>query len=240
MLPKAILLDLDDTLISYDGASDVAWREVCKRFSEEFPSEDGGETLHATLQAVRHWYWSDPERHRAGRMDLFRARRDIIATALHELNVKVPGLADSMAASYMDIQKANIKLFPDTLDTLDHLRHRGIRMAMITNGTSQAQREKIERFGLGLYFEAILVEEEAGFGKPDPRIYEMALSKLGLDSGDAWMVGDNLAWDVAGAQKLGIFAVWNDYRGHGLPEDSTVIPDRIIRSIAELCELELP
>ena len=41
VLPKAILLDLDDTLISYDGASDVAWREVCKRFSEEFPSENG-------------------------------------------------------------------------------------------------------------------------------------------------------------------------------------------------------
>jgi putative hydrolase of the HAD superfamily len=235
-----MLLDLDDTLISYDGASDVAWTEVCKRFADDFPSGVGGEKLHKTLQAIREWYWSDPMRHRAGRMDLYRARRDIIATALLELDVTDPGLADIMAMSYTDIQKANIKLFPDTLDTLDHLRHRGIRMAMITNGTSQAQREKIERFGLGPYFEAILVEGEAGFGKPDPRIYELALSTLGLDSCDVWMVGDNLVWDVAGAQKLGIFAVWNDYRGHGLPEGTTIIPDRIIRSIAELCELELP
>ena len=240
MLPKAMLLDLDDTLISYDGASDVAWREVCKRFSEDFPSRIDGEKLHATLQTVRQWYWSDPERHRAGRMDMYRARRDIIATALLELNVTDPGLADSMTMSYTAIQKANMHLFPDTLDTLDHLRHRGIRMAMITNGTSQAQREKIELFGLGPYFEVILIEEEAGFGKPDPRIYEMALSKLGLDSVDTWMVGDNLVWDVAGAQRMGIFAVWNDYRGLGLPDDSPIMPDRIVRSIAELCELELP
>jgi FMN phosphatase YigB (HAD superfamily) len=48
------------------------------------------------------------------------------------------------------------------------------------------------------------------------------------------MVGDKLDWDVAGAQAVGIFGIWLDKAGAGLPQDSTTQPDRIVRSISEL------
>ena len=73
-----------------------------------------------------------------------------------------------------------------------------------------------------------------GFGKPDVRAYELALSVMNAKAHETWMIGDNLEWDIAAPQKLGIFAVWNDWRGKGLDPNASVRPDRIISSIAEL------
>jgi putative hydrolase of the HAD superfamily len=57
---------------------------------------------------------------------------------------------------------------------------------------------------------------------------------------DAWMVGDNLEWDVAAPQKLGMRGIWIDLRGRGVPEQSAVKPDYIIRLLAELRSLLEP
>jgi putative hydrolase of the HAD superfamily len=53
---------------------------------------------------------------------------------------------------------------------------------------------------------------------------------------ETWMVGDNLEWEVAAPQRLGIFAIWHDALGRGLPPGTTIRPDRIIRSLSELLE----
>ena len=96
---------------------------------------------------------------------------------------------------------------------------------------------KIARFEIADLFDAILVEGELGFGKPDERVYRRALSALDVKPADAWMVGDNLEWDVAAPQKLGMSGVWVDARGRGLPNDSAVKPDYIVRSLADLRSL---
>ena len=105
---------------------------------------------------------------------------------------------------------------------------------MITNGDGAGQRRKIERFGLERYFDRVLIEGELGFGKPDPAVYETAMAALGSTPEDTWCVGDNIEWEVAGPQRLGIHAVWVDRSGGGVPADTDIVPDRIIRSLAEL------
>ena len=59
---------------------------------------------------------------------------------------------------------------------------------------------------------------------------------LDADAPASWMVGDNLTYDVGGAQAVGIHAIWLDVRGRGLPDPAPAAPDRIIRSIAELLD----
>jgi putative hydrolase of the HAD superfamily len=66
----------------------------------------------------------------------------------------------------------------------------------------------------------------------------MALNKMGVASDQAWMVGDNLDWDIAVPLKLGIYAVWNDFEKKGLSAGSKIIPDRIINNISELIKDE--
>lgn len=64
----------------------------------------------------------------------------------------------------------------------------------------------------------------------------MTLHHLKVTPREAWMVGDNLVWDIETPQKMGIFSIWNDHDQSGLPKDSQVIPDRIIHNISELLD----
>jgi FMN phosphatase YigB (HAD superfamily) len=77
------------------------------------------------------------------------------------------------------------------------------------------------------------VEGELGFGKPDRRIFEAALRAVMTSPEETWCVGDNLVWDVKGAQALGITGIFKDTYRRGL-QKSPVRPDRTILELAEL------
>jgi putative hydrolase of the HAD superfamily len=233
-LPKAILFDLDDTLISFDGVSRGAWEDSCQEFVSERPRAYTREALLDSVYAASRWYWGDPARHKTGRENLPAARREVVSLALSKLEETDPRAGDALADRYTLLQDARIHLFPDTLPTLDALKAAGVRLALITNGSSIGQRAKLTRFGLTDSFEFILIDQELGFGKPDVRVYEHALSLLGLEARDVWMVGDNPVWDIWPPMTIGITAVWHDWRKKGLEPGETRRPDRTITGIGEL------
>ena len=127
-------------------------------------------------------------------------------------------------------------LFPDAHATIDALRAAGVRLALVTNGASEIQREKIRRFDLEHRFEHIQVEGEVGFGKPEAEAYHHAMRALDTLAHTTWMVGDNLEWEVAAPRRLGIHTVWHDHAKTGLPENAPAEPHRIIHGLAELME----
>lgn len=234
MLPKAILFDLDDTIISLDEVAEIAWIKICNMFVDNEKPDFTYKQLLECINGTRKWYWGDPDRHKAGRMDLIKARREIVKAAMEKLDYLNEEKAYQMADNYSRMQEELVCLFPNSIETLQKLKDIGVRMVLITNGSAEKQRGKINRFCLSGFFEFCLIEEEVGVGKPDTRVFEIALQKLGLGPEDVWMVGDNLVWDVEAPQKLGIYAVWNDFRKKGLPENSIIIPNRIISEISEL------
>jgi putative hydrolase of the HAD superfamily len=180
------------------------------------------------------WYWSDPDRHRIGRLNLRVARAQVAQLALAELGIHDAALADSIGGAYHALRDETITIFPDAVDTMQWFRESGCKLALLTNGAAAPQRDKIERFKLYSYFDAIFIEGEVGFGKPDARVYSLALETLDADPGSAWMIGDNLEWDVAQPQRLGIFGVWVDREGKGHARLETVRPGRIIRTLSDL------
>ena len=107
-------------------------------------------------------------------------------------------------------------------------------LALVTNGAAELQRAKIDRFDLARRFHHIQIEGEHGFGKPEERAYRHAMTTLGVAAAETWMVGDNLEWEVAAPQRLGIHAIWYDPAGEGVPPGSTAKPDRIVQSLSEL------
>ena len=139
-------------------------------------------------------------------------------------------LADRFSA----YREENMQIFPGAHDAIDALKARGVKLALVTNGAGEPQRAKIVRFALEHRFDHIQIEGEHGFGKPEERAYLHAMEALGVTARDTWMVGDNLEWEVVTPQRLGIYAIWIDAHGDGLPEGSTIRPDRIIRSLTEL------
>jgi putative hydrolase of the HAD superfamily len=235
-LPSGLLLDLDDTIITFDAHAIIVWRAVCEEFSARHPDLPLNPMFDEILK-MRRWYWSDRERHRAGRMNLEDARRSIVTQAFANLHVGSPETACQLADRFTETRDSVVDFFPGSREALDRLHALGVPMVLMTNGHAVTQRAKIDRFGLSRYFRAVLIEGELGFGKPDSRVYQLALNTLGCRPEQAWAVGDNLEWDVSGPQSLGIFGIWNDYRQRGLPPDSPHKPDHIIHSLHDLLSL---
>jgi putative hydrolase of the HAD superfamily len=229
---KALLFDLDDTLLDYSGGADRSWREACGACCT--PEGIDAAVLVATIAETRRWFWDDPARHRRERVNMLGAWQHIVEFALERLGRPAPQLAAAVARDYAARRRAAMRLFPDSLACLTELRRRGIPLALVTNGDATQQRDKIERHDLARFFDAILVEGEFGVGKPDEAVYRHVLEALGMTPDEALMVGDHLEWDVGAPQRLGLTGVWMDRGGVGLPHGSTVQPDRIIRSLDEL------
>lgn len=232
-LPTAIFLDMDDTILDDTGSVDSRWRSACDRYASQV-SPFTPEEIYTAIRRYGEWYWSDPIRHRQGRLALEATRRVIVREALKRLGADQPRIADELADLYSVLRAESTVPFPGALETLQHLRERGVRLALITNGNAISQRQKIVKHGLLLFFDTILIEGEFGAGKPDERVYRHVLMQMKVEPTETWMVGDNLEWDVAGAQRVGIFGIWVDGTGAGLPASSPVMPDRIIRTLDEL------
>jgi putative hydrolase of the HAD superfamily len=237
MLPRAILFDLDDTILRAYGGAGAAWHVVATEFAEDLKPLSAREVADAVVAFARD-FWNDADRHRLWRVRLLEARRAIVAGAFADLaraGRPVPsGVGRQLADRFTAYRDEHMCLYPDSHEVIDTLKARGTLVGLVTNGAAEAQRAKIVRFDLTHRFDHIQIEGEHGFGKPDERAYVHALRALGVEARETWMVGDNLEWEVAAPQRLGIHAIWFDAAGEGLPQDTTIAPDRIIRSLSEL------
>lgn len=90
-------------------------------------------------------------------------------------------------------------------------------MVLITNGSSQSQRHKIDKSNLSGLFDLILIEGGQGIGKPFFEIHERALAALDLTAEEVWMIGDNMEWDVIAPQSVGIKGIWVKNKNLTLP-----------------------
>jgi len=233
--PRAILFDLDDTILSAHGNQGDAWREVLSGFNGHAAIADH-DRLHDHVLAAAQWFWSDAERHRIGRLDIRRARRDIVAKAFAEIELVHEELCHAIADAFSDHRDRAVTLFPGAVETLDRLRTEGVALALATNGAAEGQRAKIDRFDLARRFDHILIEGEFGKGKPEPEVYLHLMAWLESGPETTWVVGDNLEWEVAAPQRLGLHAIWCDAYKKGLPEGCGIKPDRIITALPELLE----
>jgi len=238
--PRAILFDLDDTIVSAYARPELAWLAVTTELADRLGPLTPEEATRAVAEYAQE-FWSDADRHRENRQDMGAARRKIVAGALARLALdgRQPFAADiavRLADRFTDYRDEQMKLFEGAHETLDTLKSHGVLLGLVTNGAAETQRSKVERFDLARRFDHIQIEGEHGFGKPEERAYRHALEALKVTPGQTWMVGDNLEWEVAAPQRLGIFSIWHDHIGDGLPHDATVRPDRIICRLSELLD----
>ena len=239
MLPKAIFFDMDDTILNDNRASELAWQKACEISTHKTGLFDSQE-LFKRINVIRKQYWSDPKRDLPGdeaRLNYNFSRTVIAKTALIESGYfRDDNTAVEIVDNYAQLKLECLELFPEAEKVLETLQKRGTRLALLTNGEAREQRSKIERTGIQKFFNCCFVEGELGHGKPDRKIFELALNRLQVEPLQAWMIGDDLHNDIKGAQQSGIFAVWCDYKHQGLPVASAVKPDRSIHNLIELLD----
>jgi HAD superfamily hydrolase (TIGR01509 family) len=208
--------DLDDTLVDTAGALH-AW-------SADFVREHGLGGEETVARVVRH------REHDVDSWREFAARVD----EWYGLEVDPQELYERIAVEY----PAKFTLEPAVAAGLTRLREDGWRLGIVTNGSSRVQQAKIDRVGLREYVNMVLDSESAGYPKPDPRIFELAAGKLGVELGrHGWMVGDRLDKDVAGGNAAGLRTVWLPLGGAGSVPAEGPRPDHVAASILEALAL---
>lgn len=234
-LPNFLFLDLDDTILDFSAPGKKCWENLCNSFAPKLAPIHSDQLLAAINQSAAA-FWSDPERHRTGRLDLKSARRLVVAGAFQQLQIEDRELGEELADAFTILREEMVQPFPGSIETLRALQDRGIRMGLITNGRAEFQHAKLRRFGLARYFDFLLIEGEFGVGKPDPRVFRYGMERFGISPAQIWMIGDDLEFDIRPAQELGIDTVWVNHARIDLPANSSVAPTRMIYSLAELIE----
>ena len=125
---------------------------------------------------------------------------------------------------------------PEVTSLLTDLNDRQVPWGIVTNGPSGMQRHKCQALGLDQIAPFIIVSEEVGYAKPDPRIFRDALDATGLGRPERVMfVGDNPRTDIDGARRAGMKTAWVR-RGQQFPAD-LYPPDYVIDSVLEIQRL---
>jgi len=109
-----------------------------------------------------------------------------------------------------------------------------VKTAIISNGSVESQRGKIKHTKLDELFEVIIISDEVGVGKPDPKIFELALNKLDVPPENALFMGDRLDKDILGCQNAGIRGIW--YNPNNLINNTEIKPFAEIHDFAEILE----
>jgi putative hydrolase of the HAD superfamily len=205
--PEAVLVDLDGTLLDH-GGQESAVEEVCASVAQAHPGLNPRELLEANARA---WtaLWREVEQLCwLGQLDGYAASREAWRRALEVCGCTQDPVIEFAFAEHQRLARAAFRPYPDVQNFLERAVAIGVSLAVVTNGPSDLQRDKLKVLGVGELVKAVVISGEHGVAKPDPAIFQLALDELGVDPKDAWCVGDSLATDVAGAHRAGVTAVW--------------------------------
>ena len=193
--PDAVLFDTDNTLYPYEPAHNAAMDAVRVKAAMLFgiEKEKFDDTFYLARDAVKEQLSNTASSH--SRLLYFQRMLEMMGLGSQVL------LALDMEQTYWRTFLGNAKLFEGVKEFLDDLRIAGIPTAIVTDLTAQIQFRKIVYFGLDNYFDYIVTSEEAGYDKPHPAPFEIALQKMKPKGRCVWMVGDNPRTDIGGAKR---------------------------------------
>ena len=200
-MARAVLFDLDDTLFDHRRSARAALTELHHVHGRGTDLDDF-ERQHTKFLEVMHIEVL------AGRVALDEARRERFRRVFLAFDIALndPDV-DAVASAYRSGYMAARRALDGAADLLIALRPHA-RIGIVTNNLLDEQRDKLDYCGLAPLVDTLIASEDVGVSKPDRGIFDIALDRLGVAAGDAVMVGDSWANDVAGAVHAGIRAIW--------------------------------
>jgi 2-haloacid dehalogenase len=162
--------------------------------------------------------------------DFWQVTGDALDFALEALRLGQSGLRERLMTLYLTLDA-----FPEVAEVLRRLRAAGLGTAILSNGSPAMLRAAIENAGLADLLDLALSVEEVGVYKPHPKVYQLAVDRLGMMPGGILFLSSN-AWDAYAASAFGMRTIWCNRYGQGR-ERLPGAPDREIRSLADLPEL---
>jgi putative hydrolase of the HAD superfamily len=233
---QAVLFDLDDTLFDHQFCSRTALAVV--RSMHPSLGAIAVDVLEASHSRILETLHADVM---VGRIPLDTARVERFKQLYETAGVAADAtLATRTAAAYRDAYIDARQAIAGAATLLAAVRARA-KVAIVSNNLLEEQRDKLRHCGLDEFCDVLVVSEEFGVSKPDPRLFEIALGRLGCEAADAVMVGDSWRADVMGALAAGIRPIWFNRNATAPPADAPAVPvitsfddlDDVLRTIFE-------
>ena len=238
---KAVFIDWDDTIGDFIGAAKLALQEMYDKYhlSDYFASHEEFVSLYKPHN-IDLWdkYGKDLVTKEFLRVDRF------LWPLLHGSkmqnakfsNQDLTALAEQMSEDFLNLTTAHFSLLPGAEDLVRYLAKK-YPLTVVTNGFVEVQYEKFDKSGLRECFAHIVLSEEVGCQKPNPRIFEEALRMNGLQAEDVVMIGDSWNSDIQGAINAGIDQIWirkNKEQGTKSQDTTEQTATYIVQSLSEV------
>jgi putative hydrolase of the HAD superfamily len=222
----AVFFDAGETLVHPHPTFPDLFAAILQREGHDVDAETIRDRIHVVFDRFRtaaetnELWTTSPERSR-------RFWHDVYTIFLRDLGVPDGnGLVDTVYREFTDL--ANYALFEDVPPTLDRLREAGLLLGVVSNFEEWLER-LLEELGVRSYFSVRVISGVEGLEKPDPRIFELAMERAGVEAAASVYVGDNPEFDIDPALALGMFPVLIDRRDR--------FPDAAVARISSLEEL---
>lgn len=226
---KAVLFDLDETLIDAPAGLDAAHEAVARKL-RDYLREHGIRADEATIRSKL------DEFDDLMNMETKYNRDEWWPVLLRELGLRKKvsrQTIEELTKLYWNTYSNVSGPYPDAVPTLNHLKEKGYRLGLITDtdGKPGIKRKRLKRLDfIGLFDVVVVGGEDTSRTKPSPEPFLLAASKLGLRVEECVVVGDKPFTDIKGAKIAGMRAVWIRRRDWGTEEPA----DIVVGSLAEL------
>jgi putative hydrolase of the HAD superfamily len=162
-------------------------------------------------------------------VDLGLVRLEAFKRTLAEVGRRDDELAERINALYLSHRFSNVEFYADALPALEALGSR-YDLGALSNGNNRP-----DLIGLGHVFRFVVMSQDHGVAKPDPRIFEIAVNEAGCAAHEVLHVGDDVGHDVVGAVNAGFRAVWVNRNGAERPDSINGVPE--VANLAQLHDI---
>ena len=239
---KAVFIDWDDTIGDFIGAAKIALQDMYKKYNldqyfvslEEFVSfykphnielwDKYGKDL-VTKEYLSFDRFFYPLMHGSKVEERLKAKSE---------RLEVAALAEQLSEDFLNLTTAHFSLLEGAEDLVRYLAKK-YPLTVVTNGFVEVQYEKFDKSGLKDCFAHIVLSEEVGCQKPNPRIFEEALRMNGISAEDAVMIGDSWNSDIQGAINAGIDQIWIRKSQDPLPEGQSAT--YLVQTLSEVMKI---
>lgn len=200
---KAVLFDLDDTLVNSKKAEHNAICEFKNMYSE-FNEVKDYDFANVWSKITMEIY----EKYHNGEISFDELRIERMKGLFSNYSINISNEdAQKKFKNYLNIYEKNWILFDDAKEALEELKKR-YKLVILSNGDGKQQRKKIEHTGLKKYFSNIVISSEVGYSKPEKEIFEIACKEVNLNPENCVMIGDKYKADIEGAINAGMHGIW--------------------------------
>ncbi len=221
---KAVLIDVDDTILDFNKCARIAIRKSFADFSLEYD-----ENYADTFLEINDSLWRKVE---LGEMTRDTVRKIRWGMVFDKLGIRFDDalFEQKFIANISDTAEP----MENALEILEYLSEK-YTLCIASNSAYSVQSNRLKKAGMFDFFDKFFLSNEIGYAKPNPLYFQKCIDELGITPSEIFMIGDNLTADIKGAKSVDMHTIWVNPQGYKPYSD--IVPDYTVSDLLEIKDI---